>query len=152
MSGRPLLNVALVSIIILTQGVIMLIFGIYTGLFLSQLSNYLAVIYLLLPLLNPENCILVLGAGYTLNLWANLNFLRLFFLIGWGGFSIIVFITFSDLKPWAYYLAIAQSVIGFIISALILADLMALPLISSHMLVMIYLLVSEEIKRTFATR
>jgi hypothetical protein len=151
MSGKPLLNVALVSIIILIQGIVMLIFGMYTWLFWSQLSGYLTVICLILPFSNPENYVLVLGPSYMLNLWININFLRLVFLVGWGGFSIVVFITFSYLKRWAYYLAILQSVVSFIISALILTDLMALPLIAANILVIIYLLVSEEIKRTFVT-
>nr|MDO8079967.1 hypothetical protein [Candidatus Freyarchaeota archaeon] len=149
MSGRPLFNVALVSIIILIQGIVMLIFGIYTWLFWSQLGSFFTVIGLLLPFSNPETYVLVLGPSYMLNLWVNLNFLRFVFLISWGSFSIIVFITFSYLKRWAYYLAIVQSVLGFIISALILTDLMALPLVAANILVLIYLLVSEEIKRTF---
>ncbi|MEM2145286.1 MAG: hypothetical protein QW279_07990 [Candidatus Jordarchaeaceae archaeon] len=149
MFERPLFNVALVSIIILAQGIIMLIFGIYIGLFLSQLNGYLAVIFSLLPFSNPESYILIFGSSYTLSLLINLNSLRLVFLIGWGIFSVIVFITFSNLKSWAYYLAMMQSIVGFILSALILTDLMGLPLIASSILVIIYLLVSEEIKRTF---
>lgn len=149
MSERPLLNVALVSIIILIQGIVMLIFGTYILSFWSQLSSYLTITYLLLPFSSAENYVLVLGPSYMLNLWININFLRFFFLLSWSGFSIIVFITFSNLKPWAYYLAIIQSAVGFIISALILADLMALPLIATNILILIYLLVSEEIKRTF---
>lgn len=149
MFERPLFNVALVSIIILAQGIIMLIFGIYIGLFLSQLNGYLTVTSSLLPFSNPESYILIFGSSYTLNLLINLNSLRLVFLICWGIFSIIVFITFSNLKSWAYYLAIIQSVVGFIVSALILTDLMGLPIVASSILVIIYLLVSEEIKRTF---
>lgn len=149
MFERPLFNVALVSIIILAQGVIMLIFGIYIGLFLSQLNGYLTVIPLLLPFSNPESYVLIFGSSYTLSLLINLNSLRLVFLIGWSIFSIIVFITFSNLKSWAYYLAMIQSIVGFIVSALILTDLMGLPLLASSILVIIYLVVSEEIKKTF---
>jgi len=81
--------------------------------------------------------------------WVQLNVFRFVFLITWSGFSIVVFYTFSSLKPWAYQLAIIQSIVSFLLSALLLVDLMAIPLIAANILVLIYLLVSEEIKDTF---
>jgi uncharacterized membrane protein (DUF2068 family) len=150
MAGKQPLNVALVSIIILIQGIVMLIFGIYTWSFWSQLGSYFSVTVLLLPLsTDPATSVLVSGSNYMLNLWINLNFLRFVFLFVWGVLSIVVFFAFSNLKRWAYYLAVVQSFLGFVISALILSDLMSLPLVAVSILILVYLLVSEEIKRSF---
>ncbi len=150
MSGKSPLNVVLVSIIILLEGIILLIFGIFTMLFWLQLEGFLPLTSLLLSFsANSETFLLVFGSNSMLNVWININFLRFIFLLCWGGFSIIIFITFSNLKPIAYYLAIFQSVVGFIFSAMILIDFMALPLIAANMLVLVYLLVSEEIKDAF---
>ncbi|WXG40210.1 MAG: hypothetical protein WED07_05205 [Candidatus Freyarchaeum deiterrae] len=153
MVGKQPLNVALVSLIILIQGIVMLFFGIYTLLFWAQLGNYLSITVLLLPIsIDPASSILVSGSSYMLNIWININFFRFVFLITWGVFSIVVFYTFSNLKRWAYYLAIVLSVLGFFVSALILSDLMALPLVAVNILILIYLLVSEEIKSAFIIR
>lgn len=150
MSGKPPLNVVLVSIIILLEGIVMLIFGIFTFLFWLQLEGFLPLTSLLLSFsADPGTFLLVFGSYSMLNVWININFLRLIFLFGWGGFSIIIFISFSNLRPRAYYFAIVQSVLSFIFSALILIDFMALPLITANLLVLIYLLVSEEIKDAF---
>ncbi|MEM3651260.1 MAG: hypothetical protein QW831_11095 [Candidatus Jordarchaeaceae archaeon] len=150
MSEERPLNVMLVSLIILIEGTLMLIFGIYTGVFWLQLRSFLSISDLLLLFsADPVTYLLVFGSKYMLGFWVNLNLVRLIFLLGWFILSIIVFITFSGLKSWAYYLAMAHSIIGFIFSALFLPDLMALPLISASLLVLVYLLVSEEIKDRF---
>ncbi len=150
MSGKPPLNVVLVSIILFLEGIVMLIFGVFTMLFWLQLEGFLPLTSLLLSFSsNLKTFLLVFGSNYMLNVWVNINLLRFVFLIGWGGFSIFIFVTFSNLKPRAYYLAIVQSVVSFIFSALFLIDFMALPLIAANLLVLIYLLVSEEIKDLF---
>ena len=150
MTERPPLNVVLVSLIIFLQGIVMLIFGILTMLFWLQLRALLDVTHLLFLLsTTPETFLPVFGSNIMLASWVQLNVFRFVFLITWSGFSIVVFYTFSSLKPWAYQLAIIQSIVSFLLSALLLVDLMAIPLIAANILVLIYLLVSEEIKDTF---
>ncbi len=150
MTERPPLNVVLVSLIIFLQGIVMLIFGILTMLFWLQLRAFLDITHLLFLLsTTPETFLPVFGSNIMLASWVQLNAFRFVFLITWSGFSIVVFYTFSSLKPWAYQLAIIQSIVSFLLSALLLVDLMAIPLIAANILVLIYLLVSEEIKDTF---
>lgn len=150
MSGKSPLNVVLVSIILFLEGVVMLIFGILTLLFWLQLEGFLPLTSLLLSFSrDPGTFLFVFGSNSMLQFWININFLRLVFLIGWGIFSLYVFYLFSSLKSWAYYLAVLQSVVIFVFSALFLIEFMSLPLIFASLLVLIYVLVSEEIKDAF---